>query len=560
MKLLVAAGLVSMAGTATAGGLLLPGAGAISTSRAGAAVASTDDGESLALNPAGLASAGSGTFVQLGISAIDYFMSFKRNGAYDQISGDALPYEGQRYPGVTNNASPPLGIGSTQPVPVIAIVSDLGGKVPGLHAAFGLYAPNAYPFRDMNTVNGHPYFTPNAAGGYDFPVSYDAPPPPTRYDIIHEEAAIILPSVGAAYRINDKVDVGARVSAGVATLNSTVAVWGLPANYSEWVKQDGLFTLNASGFVYNWQLGTTIHPTPVIDLALTYTAPIWIHAKGDAISTNGPAVNLNGAQVAVTPFDNNCDHGAGTAAKLRGCVDVEIPMTAQLGARYKIKDDQGRTRGDVEADLGWEHWGASCDYTKDPTCLDPSDFHVTIDAQVGTTTMPSGIPLKPQLVTHGFQDTYSARVGGSYSFPTGDNLVIARGGVGYDTAAAKPGWERADFDGAARTMIAAGASYKMHQLQIDAGFGVILEGTRTDDRTCNPTSGMPSATNPGPGCAGTPGYTGGTPGQDNPAGARKGPDPINPIVVSNVQTENPVNEGTFKSHYLFVLLGASYHF
>ena len=62
------------------------------------------------------------------------------------------------------------------------------------------------------------------------------------------------------------------------------------------------------------------------------------------------------------------------------------------------------------------------------------------------------------------------------------------------------------------------------------------------------------------GCAGTPGYTGGTPGQDNPPDQRQGPDPINPIVVSNVQAENPVNEGTFKSHYLFVLLGASYHF
>ena len=49
--------LVLPAGLAEAGGLLLPGSGAISTSRAGAAVASADDGEALALNPAGLAKA-----------------------------------------------------------------------------------------------------------------------------------------------------------------------------------------------------------------------------------------------------------------------------------------------------------------------------------------------------------------------------------------------------------------------------------------------------------------------------------------------------------------------
>jgi len=566
MKLLVATGFVCLVGTtAAAGGLLLPGSGAISTSRAGASVAAADDAEAIALNPAGLASAGEGTFVQIGIAAIDYWMSFKRNGGYDDVSGDSLPYEGQRYPGVQNMAKPPLGIGSFQPVPMVAIVSDLGGKVPGLHAAFGLYAPNAYPFRDMNTVNGKPFFTPNSAGGYDFPTSYENAPPPTRYDIIHEEAAIVLPSVAAAYRINDKIDVGGRFSAGQAKLNSTVAVWGLPANYSEWVKQDGLFTLDASGFVYSWQLGATAHPTPDIDIAATYTAPINIHAKGDAISTNGPAVNLNGAQVAVTPFNNNCDGGKGTAAKLHGCVDVEIAMTAQVGARYKLKDSRGNVRGDVELDLGYEHWGQTCDYAKDPTCQNPSDYHVTIDAQVGTVSMPNGIPLKPQLVSHGFQDTYSARLGGSYSFPSGENAIIARGGVGYDTAAAKQGWERADMDGAARTMIAAGASYKMHKVQLDAGFGVILEGTRTDSRTCNPTSGAASSTNPGMGCAGTPGYTGGTPGQDNPAGTRQGPDPINPIVTSglggpNVQAENPVNEGTFKSHYLFIMLGASYHF
>lgn len=556
-----------MAGTATAGGLLLPGAGAISTARAGASVAAADDGEALALNPAGLASAGAGTFIQIGISAIDYFMSFRRNGVYDP-STDALPYEGSRYPTVTNNASPPLGFGSVQPVPVVAVVSDLGGMVPGLHAAFGLYAPNAYPFRDMNTVNGKPFFVPTANGGYDFPTSYDAAPPPSRYDIIREEAAIILPSVGAAYRINDKIDVGGRFSAGIATLKSTVAIWGQPNNYNEWIKQDGVFTLDASGFVYNWQLGTTVHPTPAIDLSATYTAPIWIHAKGTAISNNGPGVNLSGAPVAVTPVDDlsaRCAKG-GTPAQLKACVDVEIPMTAQIAARYKIKDETGKQRGDVELDLGWEHWGQSCDYTKDPTCLDPSDFHVTVDAQVAPVSTPNnGLPLKQQLVSHGLRDTYSARLGGSWNFPAGDNTVIARGGVGYDTAAAKTGWERADFDGAARTMIAAGASYKMKQLQIDAGFGVILEGTRTDPRTCNPTSGSPSATNAGMGCAGTPGYTGGTPGQDNPPDQRQGPDTINPIESSglggpNVQAENPVNEGTFKSHYLFFMLGASYRF
>jgi long-subunit fatty acid transport protein len=544
---------------AAAGGLFLPGAGAISTSRAGASVAATDDGEALALNPAGLASAGSGTFVQLGISAIDYFMSFHRNGNYDAVSEEAFPYEGMRYPTVTNDAKPPLGIGSYQPVPLIAVVTDLGGRVPGLHAAVGLYAPNAYPFREMNTVNGKPFYIPNDAGSYDFPASFEGAPPPTRYDVIHEEAAIILPSLAVSYRINPKVDVGARFSAGTANLNSTVAVWGL-ANYDEYVKKDGIFTLDAKGFVYNWQLGTNVHPTPNIDLAAQFTAPIYIHAQGDAVSVNGSAVvPFPPDPVVVTPFDNGCKAGVGSPGHLKGCVDVELPMTATVAGRYKFLDESGALKGDVELDVGWEHWGASCDYTKDPTCLNPSDFHVLVNAQAAAASTPDqGIPLKAQHVSHGLRDTYSARLGGSWHFPVGNNAVIARGGVGYDSAAAKPGWERVDFDGAARTMVAAGASYKMNKVQIDAGFGVILEGTRTDERTCNPSGNIGDQ-----GCRDTPGYPASDPttkGTDLPIPDRKGPDPINPVVVPNVQSENPVNEGTFKSHYLFFMLGASYRF
>ncbi|HEY4238633.1 MAG TPA: hypothetical protein VGM88_02415, partial [Kofleriaceae bacterium] len=127
---------------ASAGGLFLPGSGAVSTSRAGAAVASADDGEALALNPAGLAKA-KGTTITISAAMIDYFMQFTRAGTYDQLSEIDTQYEGQPYGTITNKAKPPLGFGGVQPVPVVAIVSDLGGAVPGLHVAAGVFAPNA---------------------------------------------------------------------------------------------------------------------------------------------------------------------------------------------------------------------------------------------------------------------------------------------------------------------------------------------------------------------------------------------------------------------------------
>ena len=75
-----------LATDADAGGLYLPGAGAVSTSRAGAAVASADDGEAFVLNPAGLAKT-KGTTITVSAAIIDYAMKFSRRGDYDYIEG-----------------------------------------------------------------------------------------------------------------------------------------------------------------------------------------------------------------------------------------------------------------------------------------------------------------------------------------------------------------------------------------------------------------------------------------------------------------------------------------
>jgi len=534
-------------GVAHAGGLLLPGAGVVSTSRAGAAVASADDAEAITINPAGIAKS-HGTVITLGIDAISYAQSFQRAGNYPTTTMEASTFSGQPFPKMTNHARPALGIGSYQPVPLIGIVSDLNGLVPKLHVGFSVYAPNAYPFRDYNTVNGQPYyFKDPKTGAYSFP-SFGAAPPPTRYDIVEQEAAIILPTVAAAYEVLPNLDIGARFSAGIAQLKSTVGVWGL-TNYQEDPTMDGIVTINATDkFVTTFGFGATYRPTPSIELAAQWSAPIDVHAEGDVYSSTGPNVTLNGTPVGITPKPDSsalCAKG-GTAADMRGCVDVEaVPMTATLGGRWKLVDDAGKQRADVEVDLGWEHWGAGCDYSNGITnCLNPSDYHVTIDGQVTSPLAPDvALPLQQQLIEHGFQDTYSVRVGGSYLFPIsqGNDLVL-RGGVSYDTAAAKSGWERLDLDGAARTMFAIGGSYKLSRVSIDAGFAYVYEGSRTNNRNCMPTNTMEGC---GPGNA---------PESFN---QQTGPNPVNPVFQFNGQLEDPVNQGTITSSYVMFLLGAS---
>ncbi|HEX3764783.1 MAG TPA: outer membrane protein transport protein [Kofleriaceae bacterium] len=552
------AGLIAIAALdaprlAAAGGLLLPGAGAVSTSRAGAAVASADDGEALVLNPAGIAKA-EGTTITLSAAIFDYVMEFQRRGNYDAVPGESYPYAGQPFAAVKNDASPPLGIGALQPVPLFAVMSDLGGRVGGLHLGAGVYAPNAYPFRDLCTelgTAGCHKFQPTDNQPMDDP---NIPPPPTRYDVMKQEAAVFLPSLAAAYRILPGLDLGARVSWGIASLKSTTALWGSPtANYEEDVKKDGIFNVDVSDhFVFGYGLGATYRPTPNLEFAANYSSELDIYGKGTATSQLGPSAGLPGLPTTIGPRSDDaatCAPG-GTAAALKACVDLALPRNAQLAGRYKFLDGAGRVKGDVELDLDWENWGKSCsaDDFKNGKCVSPGDYRVVVDAAVVLNGVPT-IPLNDATIAHGFQDTYGIRAGGSYHLPVGaaradgshDDLIL-RGGLGYETAAARTGWLRTDLDGAARTTITVGAAYRLERYEFSLGGGAILEGSPSNPNVgggatpCNPT--MADMT-----CNGST--------------VHQGPDPINPILPTDQQALSPVSQGDYKSHYLLFMLGVT---
>jgi long-subunit fatty acid transport protein len=538
---------------AHAGGLFLPGSGATSTSRAGAAVASVDDGEALSVNPAGLAKT-TGWTITISTAFIRYFMEFQRRGTYDDSPDLNTTYEGTPYPLVENDPKPPLGIGKFQPIPVIAVVSDLMGKVCGLRLAIGLYAPSGYPFRDMSRG----YKFPSAANPGDPNVA----PPPTRYDILEQESKLLLPTIAASYRIFDKLDVGARFTAGSLQSKSVVAVWGTPVNVTESVNQDSLFTAEVKdGFIPAFGIGATYRPTPNIEVGAVYNSPFIIRAKGTAKSIKAPGVSTNTSLGPIPDAMTSCATG-GTFAEQKACISLELPQNATIGGRYKFIGDNGALKGDVELNLNWENWGASCAHNEDgslvdPECTSPQQYKVVIDSGLYNNDAmgnPQDFsqPLEKNFLNYGLKDTYGVRLGGSWHFPLGEgetpNEVIVRGGIAYDTKAAREGWLRANLDGAARTTIALGGAYKAKKWQINAGGGVVLEGTNTnpgasaDGTDCNPTGAAGTF-----GCAGT--------GQDRPLDDRQGPDPTNPLLQPKFQSENPYNQGTFKSHYILFMLG-----
>jgi long-subunit fatty acid transport protein len=369
---------------------------------------------------------------------------------------------------------------------------------------------------------------------------------------------VFLPSIAFAARVLPALDVGLRLSAAQASIKSTTALWAtLGNNYQEDVSQDGTFSIDAKdSFVPTFGLGLAYRPTSNIELGFNYSHQLSIHAKGTSISEIGPNAG-GGLPVAIGP---NADENArcapgGTMDVQKACVDFALPSTAQLGGRYKFLDGAGALKADVELDLSWENWGKSCseDDFNSGSCVTPGDYRVVPDSSVyiaGNRTFD----LRDAIVHHGLRDSYGVRVGGSYHVPLGSarergaaNEVIVRGGIGYDTAAAKPGWLRADLDGAARTTLTVGAAYRMRNVEISAGGGAILEGSPTNPNIgggaepCNTTDEMP-------GCG---------PSSATSATSRQGPDPIDPLRRADNQAESPIGQGDYKSHYVLFMLGAT---
>jgi long-chain fatty acid transport protein len=517
-----AAGVCTFAAAASAhaGALLLPGVGPTSTARAGAWVADADDPTALAINPAGLSKQW-GTVLYVGSNFLQYSLEFSRRGTYDPIPdypmGQPQPsWIGQPYPTMKDKSKPPIGIGPFQALPLIAVSTDLGLHVRGLRFGAGVYVPNSFPTRDM---------------GKDYVIDDpNRPPPPTRYDVLSQEAAIIFPSVAVAYHFpNDKIDVGLRFSPANASIDAVSYTWGQP-DPEEWTGKDSVFHLKASDpFIPVFQLGVLVRPSPSLELGAAVQTETDVHAKGEGTAVASEHLAIAGQPVIITPPPEGakplCAAG-GAVGALKACIDIGLPLIATAGARFIVRDDDGRAKADIELDGEYERWSAVSDYT------------VIVDGYV-----LQSIALNPTVIKHGLKDTFSARLGGSVH---PNDKVTVRGGIAFDTKAAKAAWERADLDGAQHLTFTAGGSLLVTpKVRLDLGAGYVYEGTRTQGSDCNVLSGQT-------GCVGD--------GSSTPVDARTQPDPLLPLTSVKNQNENPINSGTFKSSYILFMLAANVQF
>lgn len=509
--------LTCLASVAHAGGTFIPGYGSQAQPRAGAFTAKADDPSAIFHNPAGLAKL-KGTMIHIGVNLINFSQEFTRAGTYDQCT-DAMcppggvPYAGQSYETVENQARGAVALGDFAVVPLISASSDLGLGLPLVFAA-GIFAPGAgsadREYEPDYVIEGDP----------------NRPPPPQRYDVMSQELVALMPSVAVGYHVNDKIDVGLRVSWGFATIKGEAATWGL-RNFEEWEGFDSNFAIEATDkFIPSVGIGALYRPRSDVELGFNYRSAQHINAKGTSVAFSGSGTLVEGIDVLQPQTDPPYVCGAGgTIVAFKACVETTVPQVATLAGRWILRDAKGDERADLELDLQWENWSAASTITN------------LVDAK---TVLHPALP--PSVVQQGYKDVLSTRLGGSYVIPIGVNKLSLRGGLAYDTKTAPNSWTRLNQDGFARTTLATGFGFEIPGWRFDLSGGAVIEGTRTVDHGgCNPTS-----TNVG--CSGN---------AETPADQRDAPDPAQPLTEDNFQVQNPFNAGVYKQGYIFLGMGVT---
>lgn len=500
-----AALVLGVAPAAHAGGLFTQENGAQAAQRAGAFIAKSDDATALYHNPAGLMKTRRYEFV-VGANYMNMSQTVDRSGVYaEQTTTGGAPqpaYVGQEMPSVTQSSS--------KPVPAFFASQRIGER---FALGEGIYGPHGIPTRNFDESVEIP--------GVTTPTTLA--PNPVRYDALEQDGLLIVPSIGFAARVHDKLDVGVRLGWGLGNVESRTFLWAV-TNEAEDPGLDGDFRFKASdGFMPNFGAGLLFRPTTWVELGAAWYGPMTFEGKGtgQAILGAKAGMPIPGVTTFVEPIPDDerpeCGTG-GTAADLKTCLTLDLPQKVTVGGRLIKRKPDGTEQGDIELDVRWENSGGTA-----PIVL-------IVDGRDAAT----GRRLQQVNLPHGHQDVISVRLGGAWRFAVGKNTLEARGGIAYDTAAAPTSWTRADVDPAARITFASGVGYEWSRYRVDVGLSAIRSSKITVERVAI--------------------------ADPDDEGSRVQPDPAQPLDSPTQQEYHPINEGTYETLYLMGIFGFSTYF
>jgi long-chain fatty acid transport protein len=417
-----------------AGGYELPDVGTEALGRGGAFTAKADNGTALTYNVAGFAQQrGTHALVDVHLVFDDY--AFKRAGTYpDSATDPRTPWGGRPFPTVANESGPSFA-------PYAAASTDFGS------------------FDRLTFAAG--VFGPSASTGRLFPINAEGGPNPARYDVVKSSNLVVYPTLAAAYRMSDELDIGVAIHGVYGSfdvLQSSVNDFGpssCPNAEYRGCDSDERFT--GSGFTVAGAAGALWHPSRAIGVGLALRSPWSMNAKG-TIASSAPPVQPE-------PIPT-------TSAS----VATGFPLVLRLGARAAALDGAFE-RGDVEVDATYEGWSAA-EGTGPVTTIPNIDIGGK-RTSIRATTL------------HGFGDTFSVRAGGAYNTRGSIGIVSLRAGAFYDSAATSTGYTRVDTNTLAKIGLTLGAGLRAGAFSFDVAYAEVFSPSRTvEDGAIRPSNGL----------------------------------------------------------------------
>lgn len=420
------AALVALPSVARAGGFdELPDQGAEAMGRGATFTAKADDATAIYYNVAGLARQ-RGTKLQISANFHFNSMTFQRAGEYpDDPENPRTPWGGEPFPVVVDrNASFAL--------PMLAVTTDFG-YFDRLTFGLGAFGP--------------------AATGRTFPLGIKGRPSPARYDHIQSKSTILFPTLGAAYRVTEHLDLGLSAILAVAKLDEMTIAYadsgGSTCKNVEYQPCDAEGRLQAEGIGGGAALGVMYRPLEVLQLGAQVRSMMKVNANGTTTVKlgTGPDAKPTG------------EPGDATTA-------IEMPWILRAGARYiQMEKAEGVKRElfDAELDVTFEAWGA----TASPTVT-------AADVGVGT-----GEPTTITSVQN-WKNTFSVRGGGAYNVLLDpESTVILRAGAYYDAPTTDDAYTRIATNTLAKVAGTVGIGYRRGGFTVNAAYGAVMSFSRT---------------------------------------------------------------------------------
>jgi long-chain fatty acid transport protein len=419
---------------AFAGGLEFPDNNTEALSRGAAFTAKADDASALEYNVAGLARQ-RGTRLLLSANFVSNTYQFQRSGVYpDNPSDPNTPYGGQPYAPVSQQ-------GGIFPAPFLGISTDFN-YFDRWTFAVGVFGPSSY-------------------GSRSYPTEVNGIPSASRYDLVHANLLLVLPTLAAAVRVTKWLELGIALHLVLGTFDlesiGFVDLGRGTCPQPEYANCDASTTLNLTGFTATAALGAMLHPGRGWSIGVNLRGPVVLDATGTVNGTPPKAQSV--------PINQDVAY-----------FHTELPWVLRLGLRYAwLSHKDGFEDGDVELDGTYESWSTTD--SEGPKIRIPN---LAIFQDINPT------------VTHHYRDTFSVRLGGSYNIRLPAGVLAIRAGFFFDSAATHYADTRLDFDTMAKYAPTVGLGYRIRGIAINVGYAYIWEPDRDvtngDIRPINPVT------------------------------------------------------------------------